>query len=221
MKPQKPTVLKLKTTPVKLRSSKSLVLGFSSAPPKVILASLKPDDYLHRADGSSRQGQVYAWKGYRGYLSIMVLPELTGKKWDSIALGYAHALRPTQLRVIRHNEGTQLDAETWRVTVYLDEKNKIKYISQEVEVGLPDGVTCGSGLRTALTYGPHSPQAKWEALDGMLCCGMGGTFKCVGNKQVWWPESRKKRRDRIRKDFRRHKVRSNLWQQPIVKPPTP
>ena len=208
MKPK--IVLKIKSILVKaLRRGNPFVLGFSSAPPKVIPPSLKPENYLYRADGSSRQGQVYAWKGYRGYLSISVLPELTGKKWDSIALGYAHALRPTQLRVIRHNEGTQLDAETWRVTVYLDKKNKIEHISQEVEVGLPDGVTCGAGLRTALTYGPRSPQAKWEAIEGMTCCGIGGTFKYVGDKQVWRPESRKKRRDRIRKAFQRHKV--PLW----------
>lgn len=62
-----------------------------------------------------------------------VLPKLKGKPWNEYALRQIASLRPSALRVTK--EGTKLDAMPWRVTVYLDDSNKIKEIIQEVRVG--------------------------------------------------------------------------------------
>lgn len=80
-----------------------------------------------------------------GYLNITVLPELTGCPWDEVAMGYVQGLRPSVLRVVKGEETT--DGCTWRVTVYLDEQDRIKKIHQEVVVGLPQGINCGGELR--------------------------------------------------------------------------
>lgn len=69
----------------------------------------------------------------RGYMSIEVLPELIGKKWGEIALGYCHAVRPTCIRVVKGEEKT--DACTWRLTVYVDADDIITGLRQEVEIG--------------------------------------------------------------------------------------
>jgi len=87
----------------------------------------------------------------RGYLSVPVLSNLTGHPWNEIAMAYVQGLRPSSLRVVKGEETT--DAQTWRVTVYLDDQNKIEMIHQEVEVGLPHGINCGSNLRAALDRG--------------------------------------------------------------------
>lgn len=92
------------------------------------------------------------------YTSIEVLPILKGKPWDDVALGYCHALRPSSIRVTEG--GTKCDARTWRVTVFIDDKNIINKITQEVEVGLPKGVAHGHALRLALQYGIDSSQVR-------------------------------------------------------------
>jgi hypothetical protein len=95
-----------------------------------------------------------------GYTSIKVLPFLVGRLWDNVALAYVHALRPSYIRVI---EGAEtLDAMTWRVTVRLNDDNKIREIEQEVEVWLPDGVEHGHALDHALAFGVDSEQCKWH-----------------------------------------------------------
>lgn len=78
------------------------------------------------------------------YTVIDVLSFLRGKPWDDVALGYVHALRPSSIR-ISHGE-TKCDGRTWRVTVFLDEAERIESIEQEVEVGLPDNVEDGYEL---------------------------------------------------------------------------
>jgi hypothetical protein len=104
----------------------------------------KPQDY-ERGNGA-----VFREFNSRGYLSLKVLPFLDGCAWDEIALGFIHSLRPSFVRVIR-NGCTHMDSWCWRVTVYLDSAGLIESVSQEVEVGLPDGVNGGgAALRRAL-----------------------------------------------------------------------
>lgn len=100
-----------------------------------------------------------------GYSDIEVLPFLKGKKWDEIAVGYVHGLRPSQIRVTTGM--CKLNAHVWRVTVFIDEEDTIERITQEVEVALPSGVAHGEALDAALQYGIDSPQTKWHLLGGM------------------------------------------------------
>jgi hypothetical protein len=110
--------------------------------------NLTPDNYRGKPLNSC-QGQPFAPWDSRGYTVIEVLPKLKGKPWDEVALGYVHALRPSQLRVVQ--DGIQLDAQTWRVTVWLNKDGlTISRIEQEVEVGLPEGIDHGHALDCAL-----------------------------------------------------------------------
>jgi len=79
-----------------------------------------------------------------GYLYLEVLPFLKEKKWNEISLAYVHTLRPSYIRVTKGE--TKCDAICWRVTVYVDKKDIIESIMQEVEVGLPEGVKHGHHL---------------------------------------------------------------------------
>lgn len=73
----------------------------------------------------------------RGYTVIPVLEFLNGKPWCSMALNYVEALRPHYIRVTAGEQ--TCDAVTWRVTVHLEKDNRtIRFIEQEVEVGLRD-----------------------------------------------------------------------------------
>jgi hypothetical protein len=100
----------------------------------------------------------------KGFLCLEVLPFLKGRKWDVIALGYVHSLRPSSIRVTKGV--CTCDACTWRVTVVLDETDTIKSIEQEAEVGLPAQCAHGDALQSALHYGLDSEQVKWHALPG-------------------------------------------------------
>lgn len=106
---------------------------------------MKAKDYTGRT--GSRQGAPFKPFDRLGYTTIQPLMFLHGRPWDEIALGYCHALRPTHIRVVRG--GVQLDAQHWRVTVYVRPGNKnpeaniIERIEQEVEVGLPEGIEGG------------------------------------------------------------------------------
>lgn len=128
---------------------------------------LKPNDYRGKPLNAC-QGQPFKPWDRRGYTVIEVLPILKGKPWDEVALGYVHALRPGQLRVVQ--DGIQLDARTWRVTVYLKKDERtISRIEQEVEVGLPEECPHGAGLDAALRYGLKSPQVEWHNKPGIEC----------------------------------------------------
>lgn len=83
-----------------------------------------PADYIDPC------GHEFIPSSRRGYLNIPVLPNLTGKPWDEIAMGYVQGLRPSSLRIVKNEETT--DAQTWRVTVYIDDQHRIKQIHQEV-----------------------------------------------------------------------------------------
>ena len=113
----------------------------------------KLDDY------KSIQGKPYKAPDRKGYTLLEVLPMLVGKQWDAVALAYVHSLRPSYIRVIEGEETT--DAICWRVTVYL-EQGTIRKITQEVEVGLPEGVVHGHALQHALRWGLDSDQVVWH-----------------------------------------------------------
>lgn len=82
------------------------------------------------------------------YLNIPVLEFLKGRKWDEIALAYCHAMNPTSIRVT--SGLIKLDSRIGRITVYVDDENKIEGIEQEVEIGLPEGVEDGYELSQLL-----------------------------------------------------------------------
>lgn len=107
---------------------------------------MKPDDYRGRPEGMD--GRPFKEWSAQGYTTIQPLPFLHGRPWGDVALGYVHALRPTRLRVVQ--DVAQLDAQTWRVTVWLmPDGVTIKRIVQEVAVGLPDGISSGHDLELA------------------------------------------------------------------------
>lgn len=127
------------------------VLGEADPPPT---PASKPDDYR------THHVVEYAQPNSRGFTSIKVLPFLNGKKWDETALAYVHSLRPSGVRVTTGI--CTLDSRIWRVTVILQDDNiTIKEISQEVEVGLPEGIKHAHHLQTALLYGIGSEEELW------------------------------------------------------------
>lgn len=78
------------------------------------------------------------------FTTIECLSFLKGRPWDAVALGYIHGLRPTSIRV---TTGLQtLDARVGRVTVRVNKDHIIEHISQEIQVGLPDGIDNGHHL---------------------------------------------------------------------------
>ncbi len=81
----------------------------------------------------------------RSYTVLDCLPFLTREPFNALALAYIWSLRPSIVRVIEEGGETKCDACPWRVTVYLT-GDKIESISQEVEVGLPDGIKHGGEL---------------------------------------------------------------------------
>jgi hypothetical protein len=90
----------------------------------------------------------YILPDHIGFMALPVLSQLIGRKWDAVALGLVHSLRPSAVRVTRDEETT--DAVCWRVTVRVDGADRVEEIYQEVEVGLPDGIKNGREMRLAL-----------------------------------------------------------------------
>lgn len=65
---------------------------------------------------------------------ITVLPFLTGRPFDQVAINYIYSLRPSAVEII--TRGETMDSKSWRVRVYIDsETNLIEKIRQEVIVG--------------------------------------------------------------------------------------
>jgi len=95
-------------------------------------------------------------------LTLPVLPNLIGKKWDETALAYVYSLRPSLLRVVDSTiNAFSLDSRPWRVTVVLGTNGLIESIEQEVDVLLPKGVANAEALKCALEYGLDSEQVAW------------------------------------------------------------
>lgn len=125
------------------------------------------------------------------FLSVEVLPILIGHKWDDIALGYVHSLRPSSIRV--STGSITLDSRPWRVTVIVDGDNRIQNISQEVTAGAPESIRCGEHMHTALVYGIDSPQSKWyddDTISGYFYDGINGIYyKRCSEGLVPFPET--------------------------------
>jgi hypothetical protein len=80
--------------------------------------------------------------------TIEMLGFLVGQPWNSLALSYVSALRPSCIRFSRGE--VKCDARAWRVTVTLDSHDIIVGITQEVQVGLLSGIPHGAALDDAL-----------------------------------------------------------------------
>lgn len=85
------------------------------------------------------------------WTTIKVLQFLYGRKCDDLILSYIHALRPSAIRIT--SGYVTCDAMTWRVTVFVDSKNKVKSIEQEVEVATCEPFENGYQLDKFLKYG--------------------------------------------------------------------
>ena len=122
-----------------------------------------PNADHYRGKHNGRDGFPLVAFDALGYTTIEPLTFLHGRPWDDIALGYIHALRPSRIRVA--TDSVQLDAQAWRVTVWLKADGKtIKKISQEVTVGLPEGIENGHELEIAANEGKglrRLPVADW------------------------------------------------------------
>lgn len=120
---------------------------------------------MHKYDVSDPSQQYIDLPEFksRGFLSVEYFPFLKGKPLDDIALAYIKTLNPRSVRVSQSS--LHADARTGRVTVMINEDGLIESIRMEIEIGLPEGTTCGESLRIALKYGIDSPQAKWYLED--------------------------------------------------------
>lgn len=96
--------------------------------------------------------------------TIEVLGFLVNQPWNSLALSYVSALRPSCIRFSRGE--VNCDARLWRVTVTLDSHDIIVGITQEVQVGLPDGIPHGAALDNAL-YQQMRAQRQQIAADAV------------------------------------------------------
>lgn len=72
-----------------------------------------------------------------GSLTIEVLEFLKGLPFNNLTLAYIHGLRPSTIRV--SHGCICCDSMPNRVTVYLDDSDKIEKISQEINVGYGTG----------------------------------------------------------------------------------
>ena len=110
--------------------------------------ALRAERYRGRTNGCD--GDHYEQPAAICWGDIRVLEFLKGRPWDDLALGFVHALRPSKIRVLEHNDCQQCDARIWRVTVYLNEAGLIDYIEQEVELGATDKHRNGHEMEGAI-----------------------------------------------------------------------
>lgn len=111
---------------------------------------MKPDDYWKDGYGGG-WGCEYEPSGRWSFTVIDVLDFLVGRPWDEVALSYVSGLRPSKIRLTTGS--VKLDAKTWRVTVYLSERDKrtITRISQEIGVDLFGDIEHGEDLHSRLS----------------------------------------------------------------------
>lgn len=81
---------------------------------------------------------------YRGSTVVEILEFLKGKPFDDKILAYIYGFRPSSVRISYGS--IKLDAHTNRVTIWLDEKDTVRKIYQEIDVGLPDEIENGYAL---------------------------------------------------------------------------
>ncbi len=100
-------------------------------------------------------------------LCLRVLPQLYGRPWDERAMNLVDALRPSRVRVSKGELKT--NAITWRVTVMLDSEGHgvIKWIEQEVTVGLRGDFEHGHDYDVRYLRAPSfthnfDPRSQWR-----------------------------------------------------------
>ena len=106
---------------------------------------MKARDYLGVGEGQQPEFKRFPMGGFT---IIRPLAFLHGRKWDDLALGFIHALRPSSVRVVK--TGAWLNSSNWRVTVWLNADDTIRVIEQEVAVGLPEGIQNGHEMNLAV-----------------------------------------------------------------------
>lgn len=92
----------------------------------------KPEDFKVYHHTIPKKENGYSWT------SVGVLPELIGRPWNEITMCYVLSLEPTAIRV---SDGcVTLDAHTGRITVIVNDDNKIQQIYKEVKIPVPDNM---------------------------------------------------------------------------------
>jgi len=93
----------------------------------------------------SSSGVMYQPASNRvGHVSLEILQQLRGQLFDEYALGLCHAFRPISIRVTTGEVTT--NSLPSRITVLLDDQERILRISQEACVIFPEGINCGNDL---------------------------------------------------------------------------
>lgn len=92
----------------------------------------KPEDFTVYRHAIPVKESVYS------FTSVGVLPELIGEPWNEITMCYVLSLEPTAIRV--STGMVTLDGCVGRITVMVDDENKIQEIYKEVRIPVPDGM---------------------------------------------------------------------------------
>lgn len=103
------------------------------------------DDFPQDCYGSRGVG-YHPVKRRTGWAMILILERYYGRPWDTAFYYALSAFSPTMIRVIKPGVGITLDAQTGRITVFLDDDNNVKRVEKECAVALPDGVAHGHAL---------------------------------------------------------------------------
>ena len=120
------------------------------------MTSTEADKYRGMTDGvQGRRWQPAT--GCRVYMHAEVLPELKGQPWDDAALSLVSILNPSHIRVVAHGTGVQLDSRIGRVTVWMDEQDRIKVIDFVNTCWAPDSIDNGQHLHCILHGLPYAP----------------------------------------------------------------
>ena len=90
----------------------------------------------------------------QGYTTTDILPELIGCPLCNLVLGYVHAFHPTAIRI--STGCVTCDSQHGRVTIFVDEQNKVRRVFQEITVLYNCGGEMGRALR-ALKEGKPVP----------------------------------------------------------------
>lgn len=122
--------------------------------------------------------------------SFEIAQQLKGRPVDEIVFYILSGFNPSYIRIIPHDGSYHLDARTGRITIYLDEEEKISCIKQEMSFDVGREIGSGSGLMAALKYGMDDPRTKWQNMEcESIMCGCFGTYKILEDgTKVPYPE---------------------------------
>ncbi len=94
---------------------------------------LLPESYdsYHTASGAR-----YRQPDRRGMVTMPVLTFLRGEALTELVWDWLEGVRPSMVCVRGFADDVAVDSAPWRVTIYLDQDDRILDIVQEIEVGL-------------------------------------------------------------------------------------